>query len=67
MWTGLVNFIGNLAGAIAPLTIGILISRTGSYIPGFSVASILLALGVLPFWFIIKGVNPLGWSKRSDG
>jgi MFS family permease len=58
VWTGIVNVVGNLAGVIAPLTIGILISRTGSYVPGFALGSILLAFGVLPYWVVLKSAAP---------
>ena len=53
IWTGAENFAGNLAGIIAPLVIGLLIKTTGSYVPGFSIGSIVLLLGLLPYWFIV--------------
>jgi MFS family permease len=53
LWTGIENFIGNLAGVIAPLATGILISRTGSYAPGFALAAIMLVAGLAAYWFIV--------------
>ncbi|PYU81489.1 MAG: hypothetical protein DMG50_15760 [Acidobacteria bacterium] len=53
IWTGAENFAGNLAGIIAPLAIGSLIKTSGSYVPGFALGSIVLLLGVFPYWFII--------------
>lgn len=53
IWTGVENFAGNLAGIIAPLVIGILIKTTGSYVPGFSIGSVVLLLGLLPYWFMV--------------
>jgi MFS transporter, ACS family, D-galactonate transporter len=53
IWTGAENFAGNLAGIIAPLAIGLLIKTSGSYVPGFALGSIVLLLGVFPYWFII--------------
>ena len=35
LWTGIYNFIGNLAGIISPLITGFLIAQTGSYVPAF--------------------------------
>jgi len=53
IWTGTQNFAGNLAGIIAPLAVGFLISSRGSYVPGFSLAAIFLFAGVLAYWFVV--------------
>jgi hypothetical protein len=51
IWTGAENFAGNLAGIIAPLAVGFLITSHGSYVPGFELASIVLVVGVPAYWF----------------
>jgi len=53
VWTGAENFAGNLAGIIAPLAVGFLITSRGSYVPGFELASIILFAGVFAYWFIV--------------
>jgi MFS family permease len=53
IWTGVENFAGNIAGSIAPLTTGFLISWTGSYFPGFALAAVTLVAGLLAYWFIV--------------
>jgi MFS transporter, ACS family, D-galactonate transporter len=53
LWTGAENFAGNLAGIIAPLAVGFLITLRGSYVPGFELASVVLLAGVLPYWFVV--------------
>lgn len=53
IWTGAENFAGNLAGIIAPLAVGFLITSYGSYVPGFELASIVLFAGVLAYWFVV--------------
>lgn len=58
IWTGAENFAGNLSGIIAPLAVGILIKRTGSYIPGFELGSIILLLGLLAYWFVVGDLVP---------
>ena len=58
IWTGAENFAGNLSGIVAPLVVGILIRQTGSYVPGFEVASFLLLAGLLAYWFIVGDLNP---------
>jgi len=58
VWTGMENFAGNLAGVLAPLATGFLISRTGSYFPGFALAAIVLVAGLLAYWLIVGELRP---------
>jgi len=60
IWTGAENFAGNLAGIIAPLAVGFLISSYGSYVRGFEVASIVLFAGVLAYWFVVGDLKAQG-------
>ena len=60
IWTGAENFAGNLAGIIAPLAVGFLITFYGSYVPGFQLASIILLAGVLAYWFVVGDLKPHG-------
>jgi MFS transporter, ACS family, D-galactonate transporter len=53
LWTGAENFAGNLAGIVAPLAVGLLIKRSGSYIPGFELGAIVLLAGLIAYWFIV--------------
>jgi hypothetical protein len=32
---------------------GVLISRTSSYIPGFTIGALVLVLGLVPCWFVV--------------
>ena len=57
IWTGAENFAGNLAGIIAPLAVGFLITSHGSYVPGFELASFILLAGVLPYWFVVGNLQ----------
>ena len=58
IWTGAENFAGNVAGIIAPLATGFLISRTGSYTPGFALGPAVLLVGLLSYWFIVGELKP---------
>jgi MFS family permease len=58
MWMGFGNFIGNIGGVLSPLLTGVLISRTGSYTPGFALAPIILVAGLLAFWFVVGELKP---------
>ncbi|MGH9400864.1 MAG: MFS transporter [Terriglobia bacterium] len=53
LWTGFENLFGNIAGVLAPLLTGILISRTGSYSPGFDLAVFVLLAGIAFYWFVV--------------
>jgi MFS transporter, ACS family, D-galactonate transporter len=58
IWTGAENFAGNLAGIIAPLAVGLLIRRSGSYVPGFELGSVVLLAGLLAYWFVVGELKP---------
>jgi MFS transporter, ACS family, D-galactonate transporter len=58
LWTGVYNFIGNVAGIVSPLITGFLIARTGSYTPAFILAGALIALGPLALWLIVGELRP---------
>jgi MFS transporter, ACS family, D-galactonate transporter len=58
IWTGAENFSGNLSGILAPLAVGLLIKRTGSYVPGFELGSIVLLSGILAYWCIVGELIP---------
>jgi ACS family D-galactonate transporter-like MFS transporter len=60
IWTGCENFFGNIAGILAPLVTGFLISETGSYFPGFALAAIVLVAGLGSYWFIVGELKPTG-------
>jgi MFS family permease len=56
-WTGMQNGIGNFGG-ISALVTGILISRTGSYVPGFVLGPVVLMAGLLAYWLIVGKLRP---------
>jgi len=58
IWTGFENFFGNIAGILAPLLTGLLISRTRSYFPGFVLAALVLMTGLIAYWFIVGELKP---------
>jgi MFS family permease len=60
IWTGVENFAGNLAGIIAPLAVGFLITSCGSYSPGFQLAAIVLLLGIPAYWFVVGHLQSHG-------
>jgi len=51
---GVYNFVGNIAGILAPLVTGLVIKLSGgSYTPAFVLAAVMLAASSLSYWFIV--------------
>jgi MFS transporter, ACS family, D-galactonate transporter len=62
-WTGLQNFIGNLAGWIAPALIGLIVQRTGKFFWVFVISSIVTVLGATAWIFVVGPIKPIVWSQ----
>ena len=60
LWTGVYNFVGNIAGILSPLITGFLIAKSGSYTPPFVLAAGLIALGPLAFWMVVGELKAAG-------
>ncbi len=58
LWTGIYNFIGNIAGILAPVVTGFLIQATGSYTPGFVLSAVMLAAGLVCCWGVVGKLKP---------
>ncbi len=58
VWTGVENFVGNIAGIAAPIVTGLIISWTGSYFPAFALAVVVLLTGLLSYWLIVGELHP---------
>ncbi len=63
-WTGAQNAFGNLAGVFGPWLTGVLVERTGSYVPAFALVSIVLVLGAISFLVLIPRLDPVVWAER---
>lgn len=53
VWTGFLNFAGNIGGITAPLVTGFLIAWTGSFVSAFVLGPALLVSGLLAYWFVV--------------
>jgi MFS transporter, ACS family, D-galactonate transporter len=63
VWTGFLNFAGNIGGIAAPLVTGFLIAWTGSFVSAFVLGPLLLLSGLLGYWFV---VGKLGSPQNSS-
>jgi MFS transporter, ACS family, D-galactonate transporter len=57
VWTGFLNFAGNIGGVAAPLITGFLIAWTGSFVSAFVLGPVLLLSGLLAYWFVVGKLN----------
>jgi MFS family permease len=62
-WTGLQNFVGNLAGVVAPWLTGVVLEKTGEFFWAFVLASAVELIGAVMFVFVIGKVEQVRWSE----
>ncbi len=63
-WTGLQNFVGNLAGVVAPALTGFVLERTGHFYWPFAILSVVALLGSLSWLFLVGPVREVTWPAR---
>ncbi len=63
-WTGLQNFLGNLAGWIAPVVTGLVVDKTGRFFWAFIITAVIALLGSLSWIFIVGTLRQVDWSAR---
>jgi predicted MFS family arabinose efflux permease len=57
LWVGIYNFIGNIAGILAPIVTGFMLKEFHSFTLPFVFASVLLLVGIFCFWVIVQGID----------
>ena len=55
-WTGMQNTVGNLSGIIAPISTGMIIESTGSYLWAFVSPVVLALVGICCYLFLVGDV-----------
>jgi MFS family permease len=60
-WTGLQNFLGNLAGIIAPTVTGFVVDYTGHFILAFVIMAVVALLAALSYFYVIGPVKEIAW------
>jgi ACS family D-galactonate transporter-like MFS transporter len=63
-WTGVQNFVGNLAGAVAPALTGFLLDRTGLFYWPFVISASVACIGALGWVFAVGPIVPVQWEQR---
>ena len=63
-WTGFQNFVGNLAGVVAPALTGFVLQKTGHFYWAFAVLTAVALLGAAAWIFLVGRVEPVVWNKE---
>lgn len=63
-WTGLQNFIGNLAGVVAPAITGFVLDRTGHFYWAFAIVTGVALTGSMFWVFLVGPVEQVVWYKK---
>jgi MFS family permease len=59
LWVGIMNCAGNIGGVIAPLVTGIVIQRTGSYVPAFLTTAVMMAIGIFAYTVVVPSLDAM--------
>lgn len=63
-WSGLQNFVANLAGVVAPLVTGIVVDRTGQFFGAFAIAAAVALAGSFVYVFVLGRIEPVDWHRE---
>ena len=63
-WTGLQNFVGNMAGVVAPMLTGWILNRTGEFYWAFVVTLGVALIGAASWVFLVTRVEPVIWQRE---
>ena len=64
-WTGLQNFIGNLAGVAAPAVTGLVVDRTGRFMTAFVITCAVASVGACVWTVLVSPVRALNWAPET--
>jgi ACS family D-galactonate transporter-like MFS transporter len=64
-WTGFQNFVGNLAGVIAPTVTGFVVDRTGHFYWAFAIVTAVALIGTLSWAFVVGPVEQVIWRQEA--
>jgi len=55
------NFLGNLAGIIAPAVTGFVVDYTGRFFVAFVIMAVVAMFAALSYFFVIGPVKEIAW------
>jgi len=63
---GIVNFMNNVLGILAPIVTGFIVGVTGSFAIGFVVAAVVLVIGILCYIFLLGRIEQIPSPERTS-
>ena len=63
-WTGFQNFVGNLAGVVAPALTGFVVGPTGHFYWAFAILLAITIMGSLSWIYLVGPVEQVAWHKK---
>ncbi len=63
-WTGVQNFVGNFAGAVAPSLTGFLLDSTGHFYWAFFITTAVVWAGAVSWIFVVGPIKPVNWTPQ---
>jgi MFS family permease len=66
-WTGFQNFVGNLAGVVAPALTGFVLDRTGHFYWAFAILTAVALTGTASWVFLIGPIEQVTWHGKLRG
>jgi MFS transporter, ACS family, D-galactonate transporter len=60
-WTGFQNFVGNLAGVVAPALTGFVLDRTGHFYWAFAITTAVALIGMASWILVVGPVEQVKW------
>jgi MFS family permease len=62
-WAGVQNFVGNMAGWVAPMLTGFLLDRTGLFYWPFFITAAVAWVGAAAWGLVVGKLEPVDWEK----
>jgi MFS family permease len=63
-WAGIQNFVGNFAGAVAPMLTGYLLGQTGEFYWPVVIAAAVSWISALSWVFAVGPIEAVDWEKK---
>ncbi len=63
-WTGLQNFVANLAGVVVPALTGFIVDWTGHFFWAFAITAVVALIGAILWVFAVGPVKQAIWVRE---
>ena len=63
---GIMNFLNNMMGVVAPITTGYIVAATASFSAAFIAAGVVLVVGIAAYVFMLGRLDPIPEPRRAQ-